>query len=322
MLYMNASKRPRAGFTLIELLVVIAIIAILAAILFPVFAKVREKARQTTCVSNEKEIGLAILMYADDYDDCYNPNADFGTSPEENADWTTLVQPYIVSGGNNNYQFTGGIFQCPSLAAINGNGDGPTQIPGGQYVLRGDVFVNEGAQTPSQKITFTPNTVVENQVPDPANRIGLWETGADGVTSATFSWSAGWNFSSNNTFGVDMTPTNWVSAAGNYTSLNSSALDGDCDLAANNFAWGGGGTTSSATPGNAGANGCLSFPRYRHIGMANFWFLDGHVKSLRKGSLNFTSQVFIPGLCYQNNNPGSGQTAIKACPSTSPVAPY
>src|SRR3984893_11508515 len=57
------------GFTLIELLVVIAIIAILAAILFPVFAKVREKARQSSCASNEKQLGLAFAQYTQDYDE-------------------------------------------------------------------------------------------------------------------------------------------------------------------------------------------------------------------------------------------------------------
>jgi len=59
---------PRRGFTLIEMLIVIAIMAILAAILFPVFAKAREKARQAACSSNLKQIGLAVMMYISDYD--------------------------------------------------------------------------------------------------------------------------------------------------------------------------------------------------------------------------------------------------------------
>jgi prepilin-type N-terminal cleavage/methylation domain-containing protein/prepilin-type processing-associated H-X9-DG protein len=63
----------RSGFTLIELLVVIAIIAILAAILFPVFAKAREKARQSSCLSNIKQLGLAMLSYVADYDQTYPP---------------------------------------------------------------------------------------------------------------------------------------------------------------------------------------------------------------------------------------------------------
>jgi len=100
----------RHGFTLIELLVVIAIIAILAAILFPVFARAREKARQTACLSNVKQIMLGVLMYAQDYDETF-PVASHWVSYDNNVPSTTYtywfesIFPYV-----KNEQ----IFTCPS----------------------------------------------------------------------------------------------------------------------------------------------------------------------------------------------------------------
>mgnify|MGYP000903142665 CR=1 FL=1 len=107
------SPRVPRGFTLIELLVVIAIIAILAAILFPVFAQAREKARQATCQSNLKQLGTAAAMYEQDYDETVLPAAIPFTVGNM---WFDLVQPYIkmnvVQGGN--YKLDGTVFICPS----------------------------------------------------------------------------------------------------------------------------------------------------------------------------------------------------------------
>jgi len=102
----------RRGFTLIELLVVIAIIAILAAILFPVFAKAREKARQSSCASNVKQIGIAMLSYAQDYDEMWVRYAN--TVNGATWYWPTFVEPYV-----KNTQ----VFSCPSRSI---NWPGPT----------------------------------------------------------------------------------------------------------------------------------------------------------------------------------------------------
>ena len=98
----NSVSRRSDGFTLIELLIVIAIIAILASILFPVFARARENARRASCMSNQKQIGLGILQYSQDYDEKFPLRwvDDPGV-----VGWVTLVQPYTKSAQ---------IFQCPS----------------------------------------------------------------------------------------------------------------------------------------------------------------------------------------------------------------
>jgi prepilin-type N-terminal cleavage/methylation domain-containing protein/prepilin-type processing-associated H-X9-DG protein len=100
-------RRASRAFTLIELLVVIAIIAILAAILFPVFAQAREKARSSTCLSNQKQTGLAFSMYAQDYDETF-PFPYFQVTDQW---WQDMVNPYIKASNK------GGVLTCPSAAS-------------------------------------------------------------------------------------------------------------------------------------------------------------------------------------------------------------
>jgi prepilin-type N-terminal cleavage/methylation domain-containing protein/prepilin-type processing-associated H-X9-DG protein len=97
------SRSSRKGFTLIELLIVIAIIAILAAILFPVFARARENARRSSCQSNLKQIGLGVMQYTQDYDETLPPAGHFNTSPQT---WVWMdLDPYIKSQQ---------LWKCPS----------------------------------------------------------------------------------------------------------------------------------------------------------------------------------------------------------------
>ena len=111
------TAKTRSAFTLIELLVVIAIIAILAAILFPVFARARENARRSSCQSNLKQVGLGFLQYVQDYDEKFPPNfvnldgaANYqqpanATAAPVDLGWSQIIQPYLKSTQ---------IFQCPS----------------------------------------------------------------------------------------------------------------------------------------------------------------------------------------------------------------
>ncbi len=98
------SRRHQNAFTLIELLVVIAIIAILAAILFPVFARARENARRSSCQSNLKQIGLGVLQYTQDYDETLPPGA-LAYGPGGITLWNGMIQPYVKSTQ---------LFSCPS----------------------------------------------------------------------------------------------------------------------------------------------------------------------------------------------------------------
>jgi len=130
-------KTSRYGFTLIELLVVIAIIAILAAILFPVFAKVREKARQTSCLSNEKQLGLGFMQYTEDNDEAFPYTPYYDTI---NKGWGSAIYPYIKSTQ---------IFQCPD------DPNAATNTKAVSYAYNGDMAdSNIGVTVPLFKLSL------------------------------------------------------------------------------------------------------------------------------------------------------------------------
>ena len=98
------TSNDRAAFTLIELLVVIAIIAILAAILFPVFAQARDKARSAMCLSHSKQVGVSVMMYVQDYDEIY-PKTYYYEPSGRRVQWAYYLQPYVKNNA---------IFKCPT----------------------------------------------------------------------------------------------------------------------------------------------------------------------------------------------------------------
>jgi prepilin-type N-terminal cleavage/methylation domain-containing protein/prepilin-type processing-associated H-X9-DG protein len=142
-------KSRRSAFTLIELLVVISIIAILAAILFPVFAQAREKARSTACLSNLKQIGLGMQMYGQDYDDGLpswiefyggdpaNPNDNgsttfLGLGYNAGGGWQSKLHPYVKSGDP---LLNTGVWRCPS----QGSKGEPSSNVNPSYGMQGHV---------------------------------------------------------------------------------------------------------------------------------------------------------------------------------------
>jgi len=244
----------KLGFTLIELLVVIAIIAILAAILFPVFAQVREKARQSSCMSNEKQLGLSVLQYVQDYDETFpmgvNSNWDWQQT------WTYTVQPYVKSLA---------VFQCPD-DSMN------TAAPPWGGTLNTISYAANGYNAPTAtgnelrglmgiaQDWITPNIMTLAAVNYPSGTILIAEKHADEcVKAGKFPAFPAWG------------PTALIS---NDTWWDSSYSPQDLPDGTRALA---------AFP--AGPNGAVSA---KHAGgtVANFVFVDGHVKSMRPSDTN------------------------------------
>ncbi len=145
-------RSGRSAFTLIELLVVIAIIAILAAILFPVFAKAREKGRSASCQSNLKQCCIAMAQYTQDYDETLCPYTASGGSGSNANPWNVLIQPYLKSVQ---------VFKCPSSTnaqsvgynfPLGSNGRALANVPlPAQTPIFADVY---GSTDPNQTLCF------------------------------------------------------------------------------------------------------------------------------------------------------------------------
>ncbi|HEY3329883.1 MAG TPA: DUF1559 domain-containing protein [Capsulimonadaceae bacterium] len=237
-------RNQRKAFTLIELLVVIAIIAILAAILFPVFATAREKARQTSCASNLKQLGLAFVQYEQDFDE-WNPKGRDGTGGFFADGWAYCLYPYVKSTA---------VFTCPddtTDSKTNGSTKGESIV---SYATNTQCQAN-----PITKYTATSKTIQLIEVS------GV-QAAITGLNSGCWnpSWGKAWDYSCA-TFQLSPgTEGNQV-----YTARQNSS-DGS--------------TFATGYMGGRGAwnNPYGQFPSQdgRHSGGANYLYVDGHVKWL------------------------------------------
>jgi prepilin-type N-terminal cleavage/methylation domain-containing protein/prepilin-type processing-associated H-X9-DG protein len=259
----------RKAFTLIELLVVIAIIAILAAILFPVFAQAKEAAKKTSCLSNMKNIGLALFMYTGDSDDMY-PQSQYGdythaVAAYPQVTWYVEIFPYVKNGSQDKGNINGtsvvisnGIFSCPDGLQTQNSIYGIHQ-----YISRDNGFAG------AQPANFVPlPSLSSTGVDQPASKLGIVEKGI--MSNCVTNWE-------------NYLADEWAWTAGMSTdgSALATAVEGD----------------------EASAGSCpfvyddgTHLPRYRHSATTNISFLDGHAKNMHKGQIQWVENVYLPGI--------------------------
>lgn len=176
--------RRARGFTLIELLVVIAIIAILAAILFPVFAKARERSKQASCLSNQRQIGVGFLQYFQDYQDRF-------PMIKGNFPWVHTLQPYMRS-----YD----ILRCPSDNSVNWK----TPLEGATNVRVTSYSLNGYLATPA------PTAANPNPAPNPYNHLSAVRMPADVIFLAESAKNWTGNYFHAHAWNPPVSATHWL----------------------------------------------------------------------------------------------------------------
>ena len=258
-----SGRGNRRGFTLIELLVVIAIISIIAAILFPVFAQAREKARQTTCLSNEKQIGVAMLQYCQDYDESYplsyNCNATGGctssvpTGTSLATSLTYVSWPGFIYSYMSNYQ----VFVCPDAPTTAGTTQGTwvSGAPSNGFEVTYEYNYNMGGNIAGTNANGIPIIKALPVVSEPSQVVMITESGANPQAST------------NGQVATD--PTTWKpQQAGTFTNYHATEL--------HRLPW----LLIQADSSLAGAND-YGAPMSYHSKMTNVLWADGHAKAMQ-----------------------------------------
>jgi prepilin-type N-terminal cleavage/methylation domain-containing protein/prepilin-type processing-associated H-X9-DG protein len=259
----------KRGFTLIELLIVIAIIAIMAAILFPVFATAREKARQSTCASNEKQIALAFLQYVTDFDETY-PFA-YGANATDRS-WDLEVSPYVKMPVSSVVGSRAGFYTCPDDSFDRGLSG--TKDASGNYIpLVPRTYVMCGGVTTSVyggTATATGMGLAAEPIYDPLTPATRWSLSPGRLVSKVLAPAqtfllAEWPYATNNLSGggggVSGAPGNVVDRPESGGGSTGTGLGQDCKSV----------TTTT----------CNAVEQPLHSGGWNYAFADGHVKWLR-----------------------------------------